>query len=66
MVGIERENEAVNTEYRLYELMQEIEELSGLLDMIKDKYAEMFNEVITRSGRQENSTYYNALSNGEF
>lgn len=65
MVGIERENRAVDTEYRLYELMEEIEELSSLLDMIKDKFAEMFNEVVTRSS-QTNSTYYNALNNGEF
>ena len=65
MVGIERENIGVDTEYRLYELMEEIEQLSSLLDMIKDKFAELFNEVVTRSS-QTNSTYYNALNNGEF
>jgi len=65
MVGIERENMGVDTEYRLYELMEEIEQLSSLLDMIKDKFAELFNEVVTRSS-QTNSTYYNALNNGEF
>jgi hypothetical protein len=38
---------SVDTEFRLYELMQEIEDLSCLLDLIKEKFAELFHHAVT-------------------